>query len=98
MISGQKRPFDDGYAAMPSFQVDAVNQALAQHQALVAQLQGQLMLQRTTAAAQLKEQMKTHISRSQADSELAFSVDLLTFANSRNRNGRPGSQLWTGPS
>ena len=35
MISGQKRPFDDGYAAMPSFQVDAVNQALAQHQALI---------------------------------------------------------------
>ena len=35
MISGQKRPFDDGYAAMPSFQVDAVNQALAQHQAVI---------------------------------------------------------------
>ena len=35
MISGQKRPFDDGYAAMPSFQVDAVNQALAQHQVVI---------------------------------------------------------------
>ena len=35
MISGQKRPFDDGYVAMPSFQVDAVNQALAQHQAVI---------------------------------------------------------------
>ena len=35
MMSGQKRPFDDGYAAMPSFQVDAVNQALAQHQAVI---------------------------------------------------------------
>ena len=55
--------------------------ALSQNQQLVAQLQGQLVLQRATAAQQLKEQMKTHISRSQADSELAFSVDLMTFAN-----------------
>ena len=40
-------------------------------------MQGQLVMQRATAAQQLKEQMK----RSQADSELAFSVDLMAFAN-----------------
>ncbi|KAL3922321.1 MAG: hypothetical protein SGPRY_004602 [Prymnesium sp.] len=58
-------------------QRDRDRSGLAHYQSALARLQGQLVAQQSAAATQLKEQLKARTH----ESEIAFSVELLTFAN-----------------